>query len=80
MRDILVVGGGYAGFYAAWKLERSLRPWERKLRVLADRLPATTYGRDIVSLQIVQRPRAAFVSDGVTPLVLDLEPASDVWS
>jgi cation diffusion facilitator CzcD-associated flavoprotein CzcO len=23
MRKILIIGGGYAGFYAAWKLERS---------------------------------------------------------
>ena len=25
MRRILIVGGGYAGFYAAWELEKKLR-------------------------------------------------------
>ena len=28
MRTILMVGGGYAGFYTAWKLEKKLPPCE----------------------------------------------------
>lgn len=35
MRTILVAGGGYAGFYTAWKLEKKLRQ-ERKIRVLGE--------------------------------------------
>ena len=52
--------------FSAWLLHRgyhvlAVPTWERKVRVLADWLPAATYGRDIVSLQLVQRPRAAFI-------------------
>ncbi|ALG11822.1 NADH dehydrogenase [Kibdelosporangium phytohabitans] len=42
MRKILVVGGGYAGFYAAWKLEKKLREDEARL-TLADPRPYMTY-------------------------------------
>ena len=28
MRRIVIVGGGYAGFYTAWKLEKQLSPHE----------------------------------------------------
>ena len=31
MRTIVVVGGGYAGFYAAWKLEKKLRRDEARV-------------------------------------------------
>jgi NADH:ubiquinone reductase (H+-translocating) len=31
VRTILVVGGGYAGFYTAWKLEKKLRRGEAQL-------------------------------------------------
>ena len=40
MKKIVIVGGGYAGFYAAWNLEKTLRPdeavvlrWRRKVRL-----------------------------------------------
>lgn len=39
---ILIVGGGYAGFYTALKLERSLRPGEAEVTVV-DPLPYMTY-------------------------------------
>jgi len=39
---ILIVGGGYAGFYTALKLERSLRPGEAEITVV-DPLPYMTY-------------------------------------
>ncbi|BCJ46934.1 dehydrogenase [Actinoplanes ianthinogenes] len=42
MRTILVVGGGYAGFYAAWKLEKKLRRGEARV-VLVDPRPYMTY-------------------------------------
>ncbi|ADB32931.1 FAD-dependent pyridine nucleotide-disulphide oxidoreductase [Kribbella flavida DSM 17836] len=42
MKTILVVGGGYAGFYAAWKLEKRLRRGEAQL-VLVDPRPYMTY-------------------------------------
>jgi NADH dehydrogenase len=42
MREILVVGGGYAGFYAAWKLEKKLRPGEAEV-TLVDPRPYLTY-------------------------------------
>ncbi|MBK1789050.1 NAD(P)/FAD-dependent oxidoreductase [Prauserella cavernicola] len=42
MKRILIVGGGYAGFYAAWKLERRLRPGEAELTVVDPR-PYLTY-------------------------------------
>ncbi len=39
---ILIIGGGYAGFYAAWKLEKLLRPNEAEV-TLVDPLPYMTY-------------------------------------
>src|SRR6516165_12053804 len=42
MRTILVVGGGYAGFYAAWRLEKKLRASEARI-VVVDPRPYMTY-------------------------------------
>jgi NADH:quinone reductase (non-electrogenic) len=42
VRRILVVGGGYAGFYAAWKLEKKLRRGEAVVIVIDPR-PYMTY-------------------------------------
>ena len=42
MRTILVVGGGYAGFYTAWELEKELRPGEARV-VVVDPRPYMTY-------------------------------------
>lgn len=39
---ILIVGGGYAGFYTAWKLEKLLRKGEAEVTVV-DPLPYMTY-------------------------------------
>ena len=39
---ILIVGGGYAGFYTAWKLEKTLRRREAEVMVV-DPLPYMTY-------------------------------------
>ena len=39
---ILIVGGGYAGFYTAWKLEKSLRKGEADVMIV-DPLPYMTY-------------------------------------
>jgi len=39
---ILIVGGGYAGFYTALKLERKMRPGEAEV-VMVDPLPYMTY-------------------------------------
>ena len=42
MQKILIVGGGYAGFYTAFKLEKLLRKGEAEL-TLVDPLPYMTY-------------------------------------
>src|SRR3954452_159525 len=42
MRKILIVGGGYAGFYTAWKLEKKLRSGEAQV-TLIDPRPYMTY-------------------------------------
>ena len=42
MRRIVIVGGGYAGFYTAWKLEKKLEPREAEL-VIIDPRPYMTY-------------------------------------
>jgi len=39
---ILIVGGGYAGFYTAWKLEKHLRRGEAEVTIV-DPLPYMTY-------------------------------------
>ena len=36
---ILIVGGGYAGFYTAWKLEKHLRKGEAEVTKTAAALP-----------------------------------------
>jgi NADH:ubiquinone reductase (H+-translocating) len=51
----------------AWLMHRgyhvlAIPTWERKARVLAVWLTAGVFGRDVVSLTAVQRPRAAFVA------------------
>jgi NADH dehydrogenase len=55
--------------FPAWLMHRgyhllAVPSWERKIRVLATWLPAVVFGRDIVSLQSVQQPRAAFIAAG----------------
>ncbi|MHA7262100.1 NAD(P)/FAD-dependent oxidoreductase [Arthrobacter sp. TMN-37] len=42
MRKILIIGGGYAGFYVAWRLEKYLRPGEAQV-TMVDPLPYMTY-------------------------------------
>ncbi|WP_124280009.1 NAD(P)/FAD-dependent oxidoreductase [Streptomyces sp. ADI93-02] len=42
MREIVIVGGGYAGFYAAWGLEKKLRRGEARVTVVDPR-PYMTY-------------------------------------
>jgi NADH dehydrogenase len=42
MRKILIVGGGYAGLYTAWKLEKKLRRGEAEVTVVDPR-PYMTY-------------------------------------
>ncbi|WP_374947484.1 NAD(P)/FAD-dependent oxidoreductase [Agreia sp.] len=42
MRRILIVGGGYAGFYTAWKLEKRLRREEAEVTIIEPR-PYMTY-------------------------------------
>ncbi|HWM16387.1 MAG TPA: FAD-dependent oxidoreductase [Microbacterium sp.] len=42
MPKILIVGGGYAGFYTAWKLEKLLRRGEADVTIV-DPLPYMTY-------------------------------------
>ncbi|MEU5752939.1 NAD(P)/FAD-dependent oxidoreductase [Streptomyces sp. NPDC047829] len=56
--------------FPAWLMHRgyhvlAVPSWERKARVLAVWITAALFGRDIVSLASVQRPREAFVSHGV---------------
>lgn len=41
-KKILIVGGGYAGFYTAWKLERLLRSGEAEVTIV-DPLPYMAY-------------------------------------
>jgi NADH:ubiquinone reductase (H+-translocating) len=42
MRTILIVGGGYAGFYTAWKLQKKLRRGEARV-IVVDPRPYMTY-------------------------------------
>ena len=37
MREILIVGGGYAGFYTAWGLQKRLRRGEARVTVVDPR-------------------------------------------
>jgi len=55
--------------FAAWLIHRgyhvlAVPSWERKVRVVSNWIPQVVFGRDIVSLQSVQTPRAAFVRGG----------------
>lgn len=65
----------------AWLMHRgyhvlAIPTWERKARVLAVWLTAALFGRDVVSLTAVQRPREAFVA-GV-PRAEAAAPAAEV--
>jgi NADH dehydrogenase len=56
----------------AWLMHRgyhvlAVPTWERKLRVLLDWAPVLFFGRDVVALSAVQRPREAFLAGGVPP-------------
>ena len=56
----------------AWLMHRgyhvlAVPTWDRKMRVLSVWLAAALYGRDIVSLASVQRPRDAFVTEAELP-------------
>lgn len=42
MKNILIVGGGYAGFYAAWNLEKRLRDKQARITLVEPR-PYMTY-------------------------------------
>ena len=42
MREIVIVGGGYAGFYTAWRLEKKLRRDEARVTIVDPR-PYMTY-------------------------------------
>ncbi|MDF2559212.1 MAG: dehydrogenase [Microbacterium sp.] len=42
MKRILIIGGGYAGFYTAWGLEKRLRPGEARVTLVEPR-PFMTY-------------------------------------
>ena len=42
MQTILIVGGGYAGFYTAWKLQKMLRRGEARV-IMVDPRPYMTY-------------------------------------
>lgn len=42
MKKILIIGGGYSGFYTAWGLEKRLRPGEAQVTVVEPR-PFMTY-------------------------------------
>ena len=62
MRRILIVGGGYAGFYTALKLEKHLRRGEADV-VMVDPLPYMTYQPFLPEVAAGQiEPRHAVVS------------------
>src|SRR6478752_7262660 len=42
MKQVVIVGGGYAGFYTAWRLEKKLRRGEASVTVI-DPAPYMTY-------------------------------------
>jgi NADH dehydrogenase len=59
---ILIVGGGYAGFYTAWKLEKWLRKGEAEV-TLVDPLPYMTYQPFLPEVSAGEiEPRHAVVS------------------
>ncbi len=65
--------------FPAWLMHRgyhvlAVPTWERKIRVLAVWLSALFFGRDIVSLQSVQRPRDAFVLGGAPGVPRQIAP------
>jgi len=65
-RRIVITG------FLAWLLHRgyhvlAVPTWERKVRVLLDWTPVVLFGRDVVGLAAVQRPRAAFLAGGEPP-------------
>ncbi|MFD8491761.1 NAD(P)/FAD-dependent oxidoreductase [Amycolatopsis sp. NPDC059657] len=53
MTKILVVGGGYAGFYTAWKLEKRLRRREAELIVVEARHAAVSLRRHLRRTRVV---------------------------
>lgn len=60
---------GFTGFLA-WLIHRiyhlyAVPTWERKIRVLAGWSVSALFGRDIVSLEDEQHPRAAFIRGGI---------------
>lgn len=60
---------GFTGFLA-WLIHRAYHlyavpTWERKVRVLAGWSVSVLFGRDIVSIEDAQHPRAAFVRGGI---------------
>jgi len=60
---------GFTGFLA-WLIHRvyhvyALPTWERKVRVLAGWSLSVLFGRDIISIEDAQHPRAAFVRGGI---------------
>ena len=62
MPKILIVGGGYAGFYTAWKLEKWLRKGEAEV-TLVDPLPYMTYQPFLPEVSAGEiEPRHAVVS------------------
>ncbi|NUP52123.1 MAG: FAD-dependent oxidoreductase [Catenulispora sp.] len=68
--------------FPAWLMHRGYHvmvvpSWERKVRVLTIWLTAAVFGRDLVSLAAVQRPRDAFLADsGTTPSPARTRPGS----
>jgi NADH dehydrogenase len=67
----------------AWLMHRgyhvlAVPTWNRKVRVLLVWLAAFVFGRDIVSLESVQKPRAAFLEVAPRPrLKAVTEPAAE---
>ena len=65
----------------AWLMHRgyhvlAVPTWDRKVRVFAIWLAAVFYGRDIVSLASVQRPREAFATAAGVPALSSHRPAA----
>lgn len=68
--------------WLAWAVHRAYHvlavpTWERKVRVALLWASAALFGRDVVSLPGVGRPRAAFVAGGDPDVLVPLRPASD---